>query len=136
MLDWPTLYLPTLGALGTLGGLLLVQLLIADLAGIRSGHRPGTPVEPDPARFLFRAVRAHANTNESVAIFILLALFGVFSGASPLWLNGLAWTYLVSRVAHMLCYYAGWALARSASFAVSLLALFGMAAAGAAVWIG
>jgi len=126
MQAWLMPYAPTVLALGAAGALFLVQLLVLDFAAIAARHRPGTPVEPDPGKFLFRAYRSHANTNESIAAFILLALFGIFSAASPVWLNGLAWLYVAARAAHMLCYYADVRRARSASFAISVAALLGI----------
>jgi uncharacterized MAPEG superfamily protein len=126
MQDWLVPYSPTIWAFFATGGLLLVQIVVVDVAGIRARHAPGTPVAADPRSFLFRAVRAHGNTNESVAVFILLALFGVLAMVSPTPLNVLSWTYVAARVAHMAFYYAGIAPLRSASFAISLLALLGM----------
>ncbi|MEM9175588.1 MAG: MAPEG family protein [Myxococcota bacterium] len=124
-------YSTTIVCLGLGGALLVVQLLVVDVAGLRRHHPPGMPVEPDPGDFLFRAVRAHANTNESIAAFTLLALFDVLVGADSGWTNGLTVTWIVARTAHMLCYYAGWANARSASFAIAALALVGLAVHGA-----
>lgn len=117
-------------AIGATGVLLLVQILVVDFAGIRARHVPGTPVAADHGVFLFRAVRAHANTNESIAAFVLLALFGMLGGAQPQWLGILAWAYVGGRVAHMLCYYANLRLLRSIAFGISLLALLGMAGVG------
>lgn len=130
MQEWLFPYASTIQALGATGALLLVQLLVADVAGVRAHHGPGMPVAPDPANFLFRAVRAHANTNESVAAFVLLALYGILSGATPSTLNALSWIYVAGRVGHMAFYYAGIGLARSASFGVSFLALIGMLVVG------
>lgn len=127
-------YESTVWALGMTGALFFFQLLVADFAGIKAGHRPGTPVAVDHAAFHFRATRVHANTNESIAVFILLALFGVLSGASPGWLNALSWVYVVARLAHMVCYYAGLQIPRSVAFGVSLLALFGMLVVGVLAW--
>ena len=134
MQEWLVPYVSTVWALGMSGALLLIQLLVVDLAGIKARHRPGTPVEADHGDFLFRATRAHANTNESVAAFILLVLFGVLSAASPGWLNALSWVYVVARVAHMVCYYAGFQLPRSVAFGVGLAALFGMLVVGVSAW--
>ena len=119
-------YASTVLAFGAVALLLLVQLLVADVVGLKRGHRPGTPVGANHSDFLFRATRAHANTNESIAAFIILVLLGLLSGAQPAWLNGLAWTYVAARTAHMVFYYFGWHLPRSIAFALSLFALFGM----------
>lgn len=134
MQEWLTPYAPTIWALGLTGGLLLLQILVLDGAGVVAGHRPGMPIEADPGRFLFRASRAHANTNESLAAFILLALTGILAGATPAWVNGLSWTYLLARVGHMLCYYAGLQVPRSTSFVIGLLALVGLLVVGLASW--
>jgi uncharacterized MAPEG superfamily protein len=130
MSKWLIPYAATVFALGATAGLLLVQILVADVAGIRARHEPGTPIAADHASFLFRASRAHANTNESVAGFTLLAVFGIFAGAAPSWLAALAWTYVAGRAGHMLCYYLDQRVARSACFVVSLLALVGMLVVG------
>ncbi len=130
MSEWLLPYQIVVGALGATAALLLVQILVVDVAGIRARHTPGTPVAPDHGLFLFRAVRAHANTNESIAAFVLLALFGILRGADAVWLGVLAWIYVGGRAAHMLCYYADLRLLRSAAFAVALLALLAMLAVG------
>ena len=134
MQEWLVPYVSTVWALGMSGALLLIQLLVVDLAGIKARHRPGTPVEADHGHFLFRATRVHANTNESIAAFTLVALFCVLSAASPGWLNALSWVYVVARVAHMVCYYAGFRLSRSVAFGVSLAALLGMLVVGVSAW--
>ena len=109
---------------------LLVQLLIADIAGLLSGHVPGTPVVASHDSFHFRATRAHANTNESIAAYVLLALSGVALEVDSSWLNGLSVTYCFARAAHMGFYLLGWGALRSVSFGVSLLALLGMVVLG------
>jgi len=130
MQHWLIPYAPTIWAMGAIGGLLLVQLLVLDLTALRARHRPGTPIDPDHSNFLFRAARAHANTNESIAGFILLAFFCVLSAAPAGWVNALSWVYVLARISHMLCYYVGVHLLRSLSFAVGLTALFGMLVVG------
>jgi uncharacterized MAPEG superfamily protein len=130
-----TPYATTITTTGAVGGLMLIQLLVADMIGITSRHIPGTPVEADHKNKLFRAVRALANTNESVSIFILLAMFSIAVAASPAWINGLALTYLGGRVGHMVCYYLNIKLMRSISFAVSLIALLGLFTVSGAAWL-
>jgi uncharacterized MAPEG superfamily protein len=129
-------YAPVIVTIGLAGGLLLVQLIVADLSAIRAGHKAGTPIPPDFSRFYFRAARAHANTNESLAAFGLLAISGMAAGASPLWLNGLSAAYLASRLAHMAAYYANRKTPRSAAFGISLLVLLAMLAVNIAAWFG
>lgn len=127
---WPylALYKPTLAALAAMGGLLLIQLSVADFFGIRERHPAGHPVTPDPAKIFFRTTRAAANTNESIAVFILLALAGILIAANAVFLNGFAWLYVAGRIAHMIAYYANQARLRSAFFGVAVLGLVGMLA--------
>jgi len=111
---------------GIIGLMSFMQLVIADLCAIKTKHTPGYPIEADHTRFLFRTVRAHANTNETIAIFILFSLFGIFSAANAEWLTNFAIAYLVGRVLHMFFYYANIQLARSAAFVLVLIGLLGM----------
>lgn len=120
----------TIMTVGAIGGLLLIQLLVVDFAGITGGHAPGTPVSVDHEKFLFRAVRAHANTNESVASFVLLVLFALLMSAPANWVNGSCVLYLVGRVGHMCCYYANIKILRSVFFGASLIGLLALLGAG------
>jgi hypothetical protein len=72
-------YLPSLGAMTVTGLLILVQLIIADISAIKAKHRPGMPLPADAKTFVFRAARAHANSNESVACFILFIATGILA---------------------------------------------------------
>ena len=129
-------YAPTLWVAIGIGGLLLLQIVIADLLSIRAQHKPGFPIEADQHSLLFRSARVYANTNETIAAFGLFALVGILAAASPAWLNGFALFYFVGRVGHMLFYYWGLSVLRSLAFGVSLLALFGMLATAAVAMIG
>jgi len=128
-------YKITLLVAGLTGLMMLIQMLIADVAAIKEKHTPGYPVKPDHASFLFRAARVHANTNESIAAFILFAFFGVFTASSALYLNVFSVIYLVSRIAHMCFYYGDFKLARSISFPLSLIGLIGMFITGITSWL-
>ena len=130
MQEWLLPYAPTVWAMGIMGGLILLQLIVFDVAGIQTGHVPGATVSGGHESFLFRAARAHANTTESIAVFILLALFGILHNAAPGWLNVCAMVFVAGRVGHMLCYYAGIGILRSAAFVVAFLALVGMLISG------
>ena len=132
MLEVLAPYLPTVWCLLAVGGLILVQLLVADLIGLRNGHVPGDTVVASHKDLHFRATRAHANTNESVTAFVPLVLVGVALGADAGWLNGLSIAYCGARVAHMVCYWLGFSMARSLSFIVSLVSLFGLLIVGIA----
>lgn len=113
-------------AMGLTGGLLLLQLLVADIAGMKVSRIPGAPIEPDHSNFLYRASRAMGNMNESIAIFIIFTLVGILSGANAEWLGRFAMLYVVSRVAFTLCYWMNIKMLRSVCFGISLIALLGL----------
>jgi uncharacterized MAPEG superfamily protein len=113
-------------ALGVVGALLLLQLLVADIAGIKASHKPGMPVAADHNSFLFRASRSLANMNESVAIFIIFAVVGMLSQSNPVWLGRWALLYVAARSAYMLCYWFNIKAARSVCFGFAFLGLIGM----------
>jgi uncharacterized MAPEG superfamily protein len=126
-----TAYGPALLAFGVFGAAFLLQVLVADLAGISTGHVPGTSLkEESHDQFVFRATRALANTNETVAAFVVLALLGMLAGASPAWVNGLTWTYVLARVGHMAAYYADLRPVRSVFFGIAVMALIGLLVVG------
>ena len=127
---FPT-YSSAIAALGGLGALMLVQLLISDVLGIVKKHVPGTPVEANHGSTLFRVSRAVANTNESVAVFICALLYCTLGYANPLYTAYLAWAFVFARALYALCYYANLQTFRSICFGVSLLILLGMLVVGA-----
>lgn len=124
-----TLYLPALACLAASGLLLVVQLLIADIAGIRRGHRAGFPVAADPSRFHFRAMRAHANLNESIAAFVAVLVAAMVVGAPSWAVNLFSAVYLAGRIGHAVMYYANLSLARSVSFGIGLVGILGVGVA-------
>lgn len=129
-------YTPAIASFGIIGGLLLVQLVVADIIGIANKHAPGAPIPADHSKLLFRAHRAHANTNESVAAFIALTLFAIAISAPAFWLNVLCLVYIVGRLGHMLCYYANLKLLRSVFFGIATLALVGILGLGIVACLG
>lgn len=129
-------YQLTILMLGLTGFLFWCQLLIADITGIRAKHTPGFSVEQDHERFLFRANRAIANSNESVGVLILASAFAMLSSANAAVLNGFACAYFAARVGHMLSYYANLKILRSVIFAVSFVSLLGMFVTGLLAWMG
>lgn len=135
MQAWLEPYSLTILAMLATATLFIVQMLVLDVAGIRAKHVPGAPVPADHANFLFRATRAHANTNESLAAFVLLVAIALFSAASPKWTAAFAWLYVGGRTGHMLCYYADLRLARSASFGISLIALIALLVLSLSIWL-
>ena len=128
-------YKLTVLVLGLSGLLFWLQLALVDVLGIKMKHTPGYAIEQNHESILFRANRAFANSNESIGILILLTIFAILSSANPIWLNGLAVAYLIGRVCHMACYYLNLKLLRSASFAISFIALLGMFIVGILSWL-
>jgi uncharacterized MAPEG superfamily protein len=129
------MYNITVLTIGIVGLLSLVQLLVADISAIKQKHTPGYPINPNHENFLFRATRAHSNLNESIAIFILFALFGILSSCSAYWLNAFSSIYLIGRILYMSFYYSNLKLARSASFGLSAISLLGMFFVSIAKWL-
>lgn len=126
MTEMVTIYGGVLAAWVGVGGLLLMQAIVADVAGVRAKHTPGMPVTTGHDDFLFRAVRAQANTLENAPAFIVLSLAAMLLGANPQWVGVMTWTFVAARVVHMAAYYADIRNARSLAFALSFVALVGM----------
>ena len=119
-------YHSTLVACAALAGLLMTQVLVADLAGIRAKHVPGMPIADGHASFLFRSARALANTNETLGLFLLLVGLALAFGAAAKWVDLCAWIYVAARLGHMTSYYARRGLARSIAFGIGLGAQFAL----------
>ncbi|MEM6703084.1 MAG: MAPEG family protein [Acidobacteriota bacterium] len=111
------------------GVLHLVQLLVADVVGLRSGHTPGTPVDGGHDDALFRASRAHANTAESLGVLLLFVVAGVLLGGSPLWMSRALWALVALRTLYTLCYWFDQRALRSIVFVLMLLALIALGGA-------
>jgi uncharacterized MAPEG superfamily protein len=119
-------YQGLLAASAVLAALVLLQVLVSDLAGMRAKHVPGMPVAGGHDDFHFRAARAHANTNENLPVQVLLVALAVLLSADPKWSAWAAWLFAAGRAGHMLCYYADLRLARSIAFGAGLVAQFAL----------
>ncbi|HTO28479.1 MAG TPA: MAPEG family protein [Devosia sp.] len=76
---------------------------------------------PEPSRDLGRSRRALANLQETLPIFLTLALLSIMLGEQG-WLSLAGGTlYFLARVAHAYCYMRGLTPWRSVSFLASLL---------------
>ena len=124
------IYELTIYAIGALALLLLFQLLVADVVGILSKHTPGSTIAGGHSDLLFRVSRTVANSNESIAIFVLAALFCILSGASPTYTAYGAWGFVLSRVLYAIFYYSNLQILRSTIFGISLLCLLGLLLTG------
>lgn len=134
-MDLAQTYLMTIFALGSVAALMLCQLLVADIMGLRTKHVPGSQVPTDHGNPLFRASRVVANTNESIAIFIVAVLFCMLSGAPASATGYSAWAFFMTRVLYAVCYYLNWQLTRSAMFGLSLVAIGTLLVNGFSVWL-
>jgi uncharacterized MAPEG superfamily protein len=126
MADFLARYVSVVAAFAAVAVLFLVQVVVADHASVRAGHVPGTAVGGGHESFLFRATRAHANTNENLTFFLLAALTAMFAGASPRWTAVLTWSFVAARLVHMIAYYTDLRPVRSAAFAIGLIATAGL----------
>ena len=117
------LYISSIAALGTMGLIMLLQLLAADVTGILRKHVPGTQVAADHEDALFRVTRTVGNTNESIGIFIIGLTFCIYSGASVSWTAYAAWAFVACRALYALCYYTNQQILRSTFFGLAFLAL-------------
>lgn len=124
------MYESTILSLGVLATLLFIQLIVADVIGIKSKHLPGGSIRPDHNNLLFRATRTVANTNESIAIFILAVLFCMYAAANPTHTAYASWGFVAARAAYAVCYYADIRIARSIMFGLSLLFLIALIVIG------
>jgi len=127
-------YSLTIFALGFLAVLMFLQVLVADIVGIRDKHVPGSHIPSDHGDLLFRASRVVANTNEIIAVFILAVLICLLSGAPENATGYSAWTFVVARLLYAAFYYLNWQLARSTIFGVSLMAIAGLIVVGFSAW--
>ena len=123
-------YALAVSSLGILALLMLVQVLVLDFTSIRRRHPPGQPINGGPEDFLFRAARAHGNSNENLPTLLLIAAFCFLVGADPDWVNPLMLAFVSARAGHMLCYYANLQILRSVFFGIGLLAMIGILVAG------
>ena len=81
---------------------------------------------PETSVMAGRAIRAATNLQESLPAFLALALLSMYLSVD---LTGLAFWWLILRVAHLITYIAGIALLRTLSWLGSLVTLIMMALA-------
>lgn len=130
-----TVYESSILALGAMALLMFLQLVFADLVGIKFKHLPGGSVPADHESLLFRSTRTVANTNESVAIFVLAILFCILSNASASFTAYASWGFVAARLAYAVFYYSNLKLWRSVTFGISLLCLLVLLVIGLSGWL-
>ncbi len=119
-------YETTLYSWAVLVGLMLVQVVVVDVTSIRAKHVPGAPVDADHDNFLFRATRTAGNMNETIAIYIVVVLLAIFSGANATYVGYFSWGYVLGRVAYAGCYYFNLKIPRSVCFGVSMISVLAL----------
>lgn len=106
-----------------LAALVVVQVVVATAATRKAAQVPGLPLTVGHESFAFRAFRAHQNTLENLPPFVLAVVVAVVAGVSPSLLDAASLGFLAARLAHAVAYYRGVAPARTAAFAIGLLAM-------------
>lgn len=103
-----TAYQGSLLWLGILLSLIMLQWLIATVAKARlPGAVPGLPPSDHAhSSFAFRAWRTHQNSMENSGTMIGGALFAMLAGANGTWVESLLAILVITRVVHMVLYYA------------------------------
>ena len=128
------IYESSIMALGAMALLMFIQLMFADVVGIKAKHTPGSSILVDHESLLFRSSRVVGNTNESVAIFLIAIPFCILSKASPMLTAYASWGYVAARLFYAGFYYTNLQLWRSVIFGVSMLCLLTLLAVGFQVW--
>jgi uncharacterized MAPEG superfamily protein len=128
-------YQSAVAALGAAVLLMFVQLIAADVIGIKNKHIPGSTIPSNHNLLLFRASRVVANTNESIGIFVLAFLFSVMSGAAAHIVAYSAWGFVFARLIYAVFYYLNLKILRSISFVFILLSVAVLFGAGASKWL-
>ncbi len=107
---------------------LLLLLVLAQLPGRYLTEQVGVEAQigprddlPPPTRKLARSRRALANLQETLPIFLVLAVLSIVLGEQG-WLSlAGAWLYFLARVGHAWCYLKGLTPWRSVCFLLSLV---------------
>jgi uncharacterized MAPEG superfamily protein len=100
-------YLTSFWAIAAIIFILLTQWLIATKS--KSKQRGAIPGKIDPSlgheSFIFRANRTFMNTLENIPAMLGASFLAILIGANAFWTAVFIWTFVVSRVIHMILYY-------------------------------
>lgn len=92
--------------------LVLITLVVQMLAAsVSKGSQPGAvPGKIDESlshdSFVFRSHRTFMNSLENLPLFLGTVFLALFVGTDPTWVGVLVWAFALSRLAHMVLYYA------------------------------
>jgi len=107
-----------LSILGLLA-LCLLSVLLAVYSGSskgRAGALSGPVLPADDTNLLYRIDRAHMNSVEALAPFVVPAVLAMMSGVGPATLATLVWLHLAIRLLHLAVYLRGGKAAKGGSF--------------------
>lgn len=92
--------------------LVLITLVVQMLAAsVSKASQPGAvPGKIDESlshdSFVFRSHRTFMNSLENLPLFLGTVVLAFFVGTDPTWVGALVWAFALSRVVHMVLYYA------------------------------
>lgn len=98
--------------------LCLLSVLLAIYSGAskgRGGALSGPVIPADDASLLYRIDRAHLNSVESLAPFVVPVLLAMMVGVGPTTLATLVWLHLAIRLLHLAVYLRGGNAAKGGS---------------------
>lgn len=98
--------------------LCLLSILLAIYSGSskgRAGALSGPVLPADDDNRLYRIDRAHMNSVEALAPFIVSAVLAIMVGVGPTTLAVLVWVYIAIRLAHLAVYLRGGNAAKGGS---------------------
>lgn len=107
----------TVSIIGVLA-LCLLSILLAVYSGSskgRAGALSGPVLPADDDNRLYRIDRAHMNSVEALAAFIVPAVLAMMVGIGPTTLTVLVWSYVAIRLAHLSVYLRGGNAAKGGS---------------------
>ncbi len=114
----------------------LIPIILANIVGPLKGKAQltGGPVaDARDENPLFRVDRTHANSVESIPIFVLIAILAMLVGIGAWWLGLFVWVFLAARIAYAIIYVRGGPLGRGGSLRTLLHVLGSLATIGVAV---
>ena len=99
--------------------LCLLSVLLAVFSGSakgRAGLLSGPVLPADDANRLYRIDRAHLNSVEALAPFVVPAVLAMIVGVGPAVLGTLVWLHLAIRLVHLAVYLRGGRAAKGGSY--------------------
>ncbi|MGN6768969.1 MAG: MAPEG family protein [Rhizobiaceae bacterium] len=107
----------TISIIGVLA-LCLLSILLAVNSGVskgRAGALSGPVLPANDDNRLYRIDRAHMNSVEALAPFVVPAVLAMMVGVAPVMLAVLVWVYTLIRLAHLAVYLRGGNAAKGGS---------------------